>query len=80
MSRDASMKFTPASKGDTYDKMNECAHCYKAPTKNPFPVCSACKVNFSFYLLLEIHLEAETTQEASFCSKECQTKAWPLHK
>ncbi|KAF8140781.1 hypothetical protein K438DRAFT_2030416 [Mycena galopus ATCC 62051] len=61
MSRNLSMKFTPASKGDTYYKMNECAHCYKAPTNKQFPVCSACK-------------------EASFCSKECQTQAWPLHK
>ncbi|KAJ7633362.1 hypothetical protein DFH06DRAFT_1479621 [Mycena polygramma] len=61
MSRDSSMKFTPASQGDSYDKMSDCAHCLKAPKKKPFPVCSAC-------------------QEISFCSKECQTKAWPLHK
>ncbi|KAJ7430491.1 hypothetical protein B0H11DRAFT_2135503 [Mycena galericulata] len=61
MSRDSSMKFTPASQGDTYDKMSECWQCYKVPTAKPFPVCSSCK-------------------EASFCSKECQKKAWPIHK
>ncbi|KAJ7445084.1 hypothetical protein FB451DRAFT_69852 [Mycena latifolia] len=62
MSRDASMKFTPASIGDSYDKMSGCSHCFKDPSpKKPFPMCSACK-------------------EASFCSKECQAKAWPLHK
>ncbi|KAK7017405.1 MYND-type domain-containing protein [Favolaschia claudopus] len=61
MSRDLAMKFTPASKGDTYDKMSSCVHCRKDPTDKPFPICAACK-------------------EASFCSKECQTKAWPLHK
>ncbi|KAJ7078012.1 hypothetical protein B0H15DRAFT_540310 [Mycena belliarum] len=31
MSRNASMKFKPASAGDTYDKMSECTHCYKEP-------------------------------------------------
>ncbi|KAJ7250757.1 hypothetical protein C8J57DRAFT_1723506 [Mycena rebaudengoi] len=62
MSRESSMKFKPASKGDTYDKLSACANCYKdPPNKTPFPVCATCK-------------------EASFCSKECQSQAWPLHK
>ncbi|KAJ7022575.1 hypothetical protein C8F04DRAFT_1402326 [Mycena alexandri] len=62
MSRDLNLKFTPASVGDTYYKMNECMGCFKKPSgKKSFPVCSKC-------------------QEASFCSKECQKKAWPVHK
>ncbi|KAJ7160370.1 hypothetical protein C8R46DRAFT_1107901 [Mycena filopes] len=43
MSRDMNLKFTPASKGDTHDKTNQCMHCYKSPGKRPFPVCSKCK-------------------------------------
>ncbi|KAJ7617292.1 hypothetical protein FB45DRAFT_933833 [Roridomyces roridus] len=61
LEREPSMKFTPASQGDSYDKMSPCNHCNKSPGKKPFPVCAGCK-------------------EASFCSTECQKKAWPLHK
>ncbi|KAJ7048768.1 hypothetical protein C8F01DRAFT_1188477 [Mycena amicta] len=61
MSRAMGMKFTPASKGDSYDKMNFCSGCFAEPKDKPFMICAACK-------------------EASFCSKECQKKAWPLHK
>ncbi|KAJ7723812.1 hypothetical protein B0H16DRAFT_1597999 [Mycena metata] len=62
MSRDLNLKFTPASVGDTFYKLNECLGCLKKPSgKKSFPVCSKC-------------------QEASFCSKECQKKTWPVHK
>ncbi|KAJ7656189.1 hypothetical protein B0H17DRAFT_1337998 [Mycena rosella] len=61
MSRDSGLKFTPASKGDTYDKMSCCSQCLKEPGTKPFAVCSACK-------------------EISFCSRDCQIQAWPVHK
>ncbi|KAJ7174179.1 hypothetical protein C8R43DRAFT_943794 [Mycena crocata] len=32
------MKFTPASKGDTYDKMSQCFHCLKEPDTKPFAI------------------------------------------
>ncbi|KAF7324184.1 MYND-type domain-containing protein [Mycena kentingensis (nom. inval.)] len=44
MSRAKDIKFTPASKGDSYDKMSNCWQCLKSPIgKKPFMVCAACK-------------------------------------
>ncbi|KAF7290209.1 MYND-type domain-containing protein [Mycena indigotica] len=77
MSRAMQMKFTTASKGDSYDKMTHCNNCLIEPPKGrPFMRCAACKE--ASFCSKECQKEAWPTHKG-FCQMRKNTVASMAH-